>query len=86
MFKKDSFWFGTLLGFILPVISFYFVEILKRNIQFQGKKHLIYILVAVVNLILLRVYYGKGIEQTAKGIIAITFICGFAIFIYKTYS
>lgn len=86
MFKKDSFWFGTVLGLILPAIAVYFVEILKMDIQFEGKNHLIYIIVAAINLILVRVYYGKGIEQTARGIIAVTFICAFAIFMYKSNS
>jgi hypothetical protein len=84
MFKKDSFWFGTVLGLILPAIAVYFVEVLKMDIQFEGKNHLVYILTAAINLILVRVYYGKGIEQTARGIIAITFICAFAIFMYNS--
>ena len=86
MFKKDSFWFGILLGLMLPAISVYFVEIMKMDIQFQDKNYLVYIIVAAINLILVRVYYGKGIEQTARGIIAITFICAFAIFMYKSNS
>ena len=86
MFSKDSFWLGSFFGSILPVVSVYLVEILKMDIQFQGKNYLVYIMVAAINLILVRVYYGKGIEQTARGIIGITFICAFAIFMYKSNS
>ncbi|WP_026896811.1 hypothetical protein [Daejeonella oryzae] len=86
MLNKDSAWFGSLLGLMLPVAAIYLVEILKKDIQFQDKNHLLYILTVASNLLLVRLYYGKGKEQTARGIIAMTFVCAFAIFIYKSRS
>ncbi|MEO8796151.1 MAG: stationary phase survival protein SurE, partial [Daejeonella sp.] len=70
MFKKDNIWFGSILGLLMPVITFLTVEVFKKDFQIQGKNHLIYILGLVINLILLRLYYGKGKESTARGIIA----------------
>ncbi len=86
MFRRDNIWFGTILGLLMPVITFLIVEVLKKDFQIQGKSHLIYILGLALNLILVRLYYGKGKELTARGIMAMTFICAFAIFIYKLNS
>ena len=86
MFNKDNTGFGIFLGLILPALSFFLVEILKQDIYIRGKNHLIYIFAVACNLILVRLFYGNGKEQMARGIIATTFICAFAIFIYKSRS
>ena len=74
MFKNDHFLGGALLGFIFPVLAYVCVEILKLEVQFLGKKHLLYIASVVINLILLRLLYKTGKAETASGIIFSTFI------------
>lgn len=74
MFKKDNFLIGALLGIILPVLAWFTVEVLKFDLQFLGKKHLLYIASAIFNLILMRFYFKSGKGETAAGIIFSTFI------------
>ena len=73
MFKKDHFLSGALLGFIFPALAYVCVEILKLDVQFLGKKHLLYIGSVVINLILLRLFFKNNRVQTASGIIFSTF-------------
>ena len=74
MFKKDHFLGGVLLGFIFPVVAYVCVEILKLDVQFLGKKHLLYIGSVVINLLLLRLLFKSDRAQTASGILFSTFI------------
>jgi len=73
MYNKDHFLSGVLLGFIFPALAYACVEILKLDIQFLGKKHLLYIGSVVINLILLRLLFKNDKAQTASGIIFSTF-------------
>lgn len=81
MFKKDNVWFGSFLGLVCPGIAFFFVEILKKNVTFLEKDDLLYIGCVAINLFLVRYYFRKDKENTARGIIGATFICAF-IFMY----
>jgi hypothetical protein len=83
MLKRDNVWLGAVLGLIFPGIAFFFVEILKKNITYLEKDDLLYIGCVAINLILLRYYVRSYKENTARGIIAATFICAFIFFYYK---
>ena len=74
MLKKDNFLIGALLGIIFPALAWFSVEILKFDIQFMGKKHLLYIASSIFNLILMRFYFKHNKGETAAGIIFSTFI------------
>lgn len=81
MLNRDNVWLGLLLGLVCPGIAFFFVEILKRNISFLKKDDLLYIGCVAINLLLVRYYFRRDKENTARGIIGSTFICAF-IFMY----
>lgn len=74
MLKKDNFLIGVLLGIIFPALAWFSVEILKFDLQFLGKKYLLYIAGAILNLILMRFYFKQSKGETAAGIIFSTFI------------
>lgn len=74
MFKQDKFLVGALLGFIFPALAYLGVEILKLDVQFLGKKHLLYIGSVVINLIMLRLFFKWDRSETGAGIIFSTFI------------
>lgn len=83
MLKRDNVWIGLVLGLILPGLAFFFVEILKKNIKVLEKDDLLYIGCVALNLLLVRYFVRSYKENTAKGIIAATFVCAFIFFYYK---
>lgn len=83
MLKRDNVWLGAVLGLVLPGIAFVFVEILKKNIKVLEKDDLLYIGCVALNLFLVRYFYGRGNENTARGVIASTFVCAFVFFYHK---
>ena len=83
MLKRDNVWLGLVLGLILPGLAFLFVEILKKNIKVLEKDDLLYIGCVALNLLLMRFFVSAYKENTAKGIIAATFVCDFIFFYHK---
>ncbi len=83
MLKRDNVWLGLVLGLILPGLAFLFVEILKKNIKVLEKDDLLYIGCVALNLLLMRFFVRAYKENTAKGIIAATFVCAFIFFYHK---
>jgi hypothetical protein len=83
MLKRDNVWLGTLLGLILPGIAFFVVEVLKKNIRVLEKDDLLYIGCVALNLLLVKYYFKQYKENTARGIIAATFICALIFFYHK---
>ncbi|HEX8376799.1 MAG TPA: stationary phase survival protein SurE [Pedobacter sp.] len=83
MLKRDNVWLGTILGLILPGIAFFVVEILKKNIRVLEKDDLLYIGCVALNLLLVKYYFKQYKENTARGIIAATFICALIFFYHK---
>lgn len=81
MFKQDKFIIGVLLGLIGPALAFISVEILKFDVKIFGKDHLLYIVAAVINLIMLRMFFKYDKQSTATGISFSTFVCGIALII-----
>ena len=83
MFKKDNVFIGVALGLLLPGIAWYFVEILKKNVRFFEKDDLLYIGCIALNLIAVRFLFKYDKENTARGIVASTFVCALIFFFYK---
>lgn len=83
MFKKDNIWLGTVLGLVFPGIAYVIVEVLKKNVRILEKDDLLYIGCVALNLFLVRYFFRKNSENTARGIVASTFICAFVFFMYK---
>ena len=71
--NKDYFVFGTMLAIPAPVLAF--VSISMGVTPFvEHKPAILYAIALLVNLFLMRYYYGKGLSKTAQGIIFMTFI------------
>ena len=75
MFNKDQFYIGAILGFIFPALAYISVNILKFDIHYAGKNHLLFIAAALLNLGIMRIYYSYNKTNTAAGLIFSTFIC-----------
>lgn len=86
MLKKDNVWLGALLGLVLPAIAFILVEVLKRKVRIFEKDDLLYIGCVALNLFLVKYYFRIDKENTARGIVAATFICAFVFMFYKMWQ
>jgi hypothetical protein len=89
MFRRDSIWFGLVLGSVLPAVFYLAVTLIGRLIEpgtimarpFQGYKPML--LSLVVNLILIRVYFvNLKMDKSGRGILLATFIMGLVFFIF----
>lgn len=80
--KKNNLFFGILLGLIAPVIAFIVSQFDLTEINIGNKSLSFYAIAALLNLILMRYYYRNEMENSARGIILITFICAMAIFFF----
>ncbi|WP_374164064.1 stationary phase survival protein SurE [Arcticibacter sp. MXS-1] len=83
MLKRDNVWIGVVLGLVLPGIAAFVVEVLKKNVRLLEKDDLLYIGCAALNLILVRYLFRQYKENTARGVVASTFICALIFFYYK---
>ncbi len=72
---KNNVLLGVLLGAIFPLLAYVlttFTE-LQRTL-FSQKPIALYVMAAVVNLVAVRFIYRSGRENTAKGIVLVTFL------------
>jgi uncharacterized membrane protein YdjX (TVP38/TMEM64 family) len=89
MLKKDNFIFGLLLGTLIPLIVYVFLEEVitievngETQPRFDQATNLVLALVA--NVLPFRQYMQKGnYEKTGKGILLVTFIYAIAYMILK---
>ncbi len=86
MFKKDSVWLGLLYGMGLPSLAFLVVEYAMEHIEALKKADLLYIGCVALNFISFNRASKYYKEQTAKGILAATFICALIFAYYKFVS
>lgn len=83
VFKKDHLAFGAMIGAIAPVIIYSLLELITYksngiNLQVFDQKTKLVLAVAV-NILPFRLYMVKlKFEQTAKGILLVTFIYALA--------
>lgn len=79
--KKDNFWLGMALGFIVPLVVFtiiyfldgYFSDIKKVRTIVQDYTK--YVVAVFFNLVLFRIYMVNWkMDKTGKGLLAMTFI------------
>jgi len=81
--RKDSFWMGLILGFLLPATIFcvlkfiIFLLILFFNIKDTFTLERLILISIVPNVLVLRYYLLKlKYDLTGRGILAITFVMG----------
>jgi hypothetical protein len=99
IFKKDNFVFGSILGFIGPILgiiifkmtkfkSFTFTDTFSFMWQEQGHRtfSVALSLALMVNALLFTIYINSRKDKTAKGIFALTCIYGLLVLCLKTFS
>jgi RsiW-degrading membrane proteinase PrsW (M82 family) len=81
--RKDSFWMGLLLGFIIPALIFGLLQLIILFLPHKLIDANVFtlqrlILISIIpNIILLRYYLLKlKYDLTGRGILAVTFIIG----------
>jgi hypothetical protein len=89
MLKRDSIWFGLLIGTLLPVILYFILMAIGKFTEpgtffsrpFQGYNPVL--LSLVVNLVTMRIYFvNLKMDRTGRGILLATFMIGVIFFIF----
>ncbi|WP_143822161.1 hypothetical protein [Mucilaginibacter pedocola] len=84
MWSKDSTATGLLLGSILPAGSWVLFEYVMHNDAIiMNKPAVPYLLAIVLNLVLLRYFFRKDMQELVKGIMMATFAFMLIVFIFK---
>jgi len=88
--RKDSFWMGLLLGFLIPALIFGLLELIIYFLPHQIKDANVFtlqrlILISIIpNVLLMRYYLLKlKYDLTGRGILAITFVIGILFIIIE---
>ncbi|MFN6374907.1 MAG: hypothetical protein ACK4YD_07055 [Chitinophagia bacterium] len=92
--KKDNFVFGTLIGLIVPVLSFFGYYYWKFSLfsfsdfmnTLQGNKQLVSALTIpclLLNIVLFTVYINGQKDKTAKGIFTVSIIYALSALLFK---
>jgi hypothetical protein len=83
MFSINSIPAGLLLGCILPGVTWgVFGFILHNNAIILNKPGVPYLLAIALNLVLLRYFFKKEQEKTARGIMMTTFAFMLIVFVF----
>jgi len=85
MFRKDNFAQGMVIGATLPILTYVIIEFIKTQITVFTRENFIYIICVGVNVFIFRYFIKKEFDQTAKGILLVTFIYAFTFF-YKFFK
>ena len=97
IFKKDNFWFGSLLGLVGPMVGFSIFKLLKYSMfslkemyQWLTLNHnLITAWISIslfANALLFTLYVNARIDKTAKGIFLVTVIYAIAALLIKFFG
>lgn len=80
--KRNSFLAGVAVGVLAPVVSY----LLKLFSPLGATMHplSLYVVAAAINLLLVRFFYRRELDRSARGILLITFVAAlFLIFMEK---
>ncbi|MFS8616573.1 MAG: stationary phase survival protein SurE [Solitalea sp.] len=83
MFKRNNPFLGVALGACLPALAIVLVEWLRVESRIGMRESTIYMVCIGLNALLFRYFYKTRKEQTAKGVLLVTFIYALIFFIYK---
>lgn len=88
MFKRNSLWFGALIGILMPMalygLLYGALVIYNRSASepLAFDTSLLQLISPVINLILIRYYFvNKKFDETGRGILLVTFIYVIAYFV-----
>lgn len=80
----NNIYLGMLIGAVSPLIAFLLTLYTNWGTLLTNKPVGLYVLAAVINLLLLRFYYKRDQENTARGVILVTFIGVMVLIFTKT--
>ena len=83
MFKKNNLWLGAFSGIILPVITWLIFTVWMPGKVILNKPVLPYFIALFMNLILIRYFHRNSAENTARGVMLVTFVFVVLIFLFK---
>ncbi|UKJ06970.1 hypothetical protein [Solitalea lacus] len=83
LFSKDNFLLGLGLGAIIPALTFFLVEFIHLGDKLGIRDSSVYLLGMIVNLLLVRYYFKKEINNTGKGVFLVSFVVVLAVFFFK---
>jgi hypothetical protein len=92
MFKRNSMWFGILIGMLLPLIVygllFVAVAIYKRISGSPAgfDEAMLQLISPVINLFLIRYYFvTKKYDDSGRGVLLVTFVFVIAFFVINRF-
>jgi hypothetical protein len=85
MLNKNSFVTGILAAFIFPAIALAAAYLLKNSETIINRPALPYFIAIALNLITMRIILKRDLDQTARGIMLVTFIVMLFTFIFKVH-
>lgn len=88
MFNRDSYWFGILIGILMPLVMYAILigvlHMYNRMASLGGRldESLLQLICPMVNLFFLRYYLvTKKYDETGRGVLLVTFVYVIAYFI-----
>jgi len=73
---QNSFLSGLGIGLLAPLGAYLLTRFTTLSSLIESKPLALYVIAALINLVWVRYFYRKGLEQTARGLILITFALG----------
>lgn len=70
--RINSFFFGCVVGLVPPAAAHLLISFTSLSVGNQPLS--LYVIAALINLLLLRFFYRRSLEQSARGVIFITFV------------
>lgn len=84
--KRNSFFFGCIVGLIAPVIAHLLTLFTSWNMAIGNKSLSLYVIAALINLLFVRFFYRNVLEKSARGVILITFLAAIVLIFTKNLS
>lgn len=72
--QQHPFLSGLGIGLLAPLCAHGLTRFTTLSVPFGSKQLGLYVIAALINLLIVRYFYRKGLEQTARGVIFTTFI------------
>jgi len=83
MLSKNSVFVGLIAGLVLPAIAWLLFTIVYPGVVFLNKPALPYLVAIGLNLLLVKLCYKKGTDDTGRGIMLMSFVCIVLLIIFK---